>query len=75
MAAKGNESVAVRGSWVALVTHASAGAAVGGLLAGLYGGLVAVVHFASIGRWDRGPEFAASSLAVGAALGLVLGKK
>ena len=56
--------------WGARLSRVLRGAAVGVVLCGGYGGLVAVVHFACAGRWDRGPAFAAAALLLGAALGL-----
>jgi hypothetical protein len=49
------------------------GAGVGALLAGAYGGSIAVIHFAVWGHWDRGPGFAGGVTVAGAVLGLVVG--
>ena len=58
------------GTWGVRLSRVLGGAAVGTILGGGYGGLVAVVHFACTGRWDRGPAFAVAALLLGAALGL-----
>src|SRR5262249_16885334 len=48
-----------------------AGVLIGAGLAALYSALVAVVHFAVHGRWDRAPVVAVAFVAVGSVLGLV----
>jgi hypothetical protein len=61
------------GTWGVRLSRVLSGAAVGAILCGGYGGLVAAVHFACAGRWDRGPAFAVVALLLGAALGLIEG--
>jgi hypothetical protein len=55
------------------LTHVLLGTVTGAVLSGGYGGLVAVVHFACTGRWDRGPAFALGALLFGMAVGMAAG--
>jgi hypothetical protein len=58
---------------VRIVARLSAGMALGLVPAVLYGGLVAAVHLAVSGRWDRAPTFALGCAIAGALLGLLGG--
>jgi hypothetical protein len=49
------------------------GTALGTVLGAGYGALVMGTHFATAGRWDRGPAFAVTMVFVGSALGLLTG--
>jgi hypothetical protein len=55
------------------VARTLGGTAVGTLLGAGYGALVMGSHFATTGRWDRGPAFAILMACIGAALGLGVG--
>ena len=48
------------------------GLTLGALLGAAYAALVAIVHLAVRGRWDRVPAFAAACVVVGAAVGLAI---
>jgi hypothetical protein len=63
------ESASLGGAARALV-RLVVGAALGAGPGALYAGLVAGVHWAVYGRWDRVPAFAVGCLAVGALVGL-----
>jgi hypothetical protein len=58
---------------VRIVVRLSAGMALGLVPAALYGRLVAAVHLAVYGRWDRAPAFALGCVIAGALLGLLGG--
>jgi hypothetical protein len=73
MAANWRTSVICWANWRAVLARPLAGAVLGTVLAGGYGGLVAGTHFACTGRWDRGPAFAAWACLLGALLGLAVG--